>query len=122
MPWQVVLEVNRVLKPGARFFVATHPTWPPHELPWDFWRFGAEAFRVLFNRETGFELERCDEGLPCSIIPHGSADASVARHPANLGVSAIARKVRPASSDLRWLRDAEKLLGTLYPSPSSEVT
>ncbi|MDO8597350.1 MAG: methyltransferase domain-containing protein [Sulfuricaulis sp.] len=39
MPWVVVMEMNKVLKPGGVVMLATHPAWPPHELPWDFWRF-----------------------------------------------------------------------------------
>ena len=56
MPWVVVLECNRVLRDGGLFFSATHHTWPPHELPWDFWRFSRGAFGAFLNPATGFEV------------------------------------------------------------------
>ena len=49
MPWKVVVEINRVLRPGGLVFVATHPALPPHELPWDFWRFNRAAFNNAFS-------------------------------------------------------------------------
>jgi SAM-dependent methyltransferase len=118
MPWKVALELNHVLKTGGLVFVATHPAWPPHERPWDFWRFGAEAFGVLFNAQTGFELLACDEGLPCTIVPHASADSAVALEPANLGVSLIARKVGPPDPSLKWDVTPSTILSTQYPRHS----
>jgi SAM-dependent methyltransferase len=117
MPWKVAVEINRVMRAGGLLFLSTHPTWPRHELPWDFWRFGSEAFRVLFNKWTGFELIACDEGLPCSIVPHASADNAVTLEPANLGVSLIARKTGEPDPDLRWDLSLEAMLANTYPSP-----
>jgi 2-polyprenyl-3-methyl-5-hydroxy-6-metoxy-1,4-benzoquinol methylase len=56
MRWKVVLDLNHVLKPEAVVFVSTHPAWPTHERPWDFWRFSTDAMRVLFNPATGFDV------------------------------------------------------------------
>jgi SAM-dependent methyltransferase len=117
MPWKVAVEMNRVLRKGGLVFVATHPTWPPHELPWDFWRYGSEAFKVLFNAGSGFELERVTEGLPCSIIPHGSADPGVARTPGFLGVAVTARKIAEADPELRWNVSVDEILRSSYPAP-----
>lgn len=116
MPWRVAVELNKVLRPGGVVFVATHPTWPPHQRPWDFWRFGAEAFRVLFNVRTGFELLACEEGLPCTVVPHASADSAVALTNAHLGVSMMAKKIGAADASLRWDLPT-RILGTRYPSP-----
>jgi hypothetical protein len=30
-------------------YIATHPSWPPHERPWDFWRFSEEGLQVRLN-------------------------------------------------------------------------
>ena len=71
MPWKAVLEINKVMVTGGWLYIATHPCWPPHERPWDFWRFSEEAFQVLLNPVTGFEVLECSAGLPCSIVPFG---------------------------------------------------
>lgn len=43
MPWKVVLEVNKILRPNGLLFINTLHTFPLHEKPWDFWRFSEEA-------------------------------------------------------------------------------
>lgn len=55
-PWKVAMEINRVLKPGGVCYVSTHPCWPTHELPWDFWRFPLAGLRLLFSEPTGFRV------------------------------------------------------------------
>ena len=62
MPWKAVLEINAVLADGGLLFVATHQTWPPHELPWDFWRYSRQRSR------------RCSTGRPASRSSVPSAD------------------------------------------------
>jgi len=52
-PWKVALEINRVLKVGGIVFVSTHPVWPTHELPWDFWRFPVGGLSGLFSKRSG---------------------------------------------------------------------
>ncbi|MCB1985818.1 MAG: methyltransferase domain-containing protein [Burkholderiales bacterium] len=56
MPWKVALEINRVLKPGGIAYIATHHTFPVHELPWDFWRFGHDALATTFGPTQGFRV------------------------------------------------------------------
>src|SRR3954470_810057 len=34
MPWKAVLEINRIMATGGWLYIATHPSWPPHERPW----------------------------------------------------------------------------------------
>lgn len=53
MPWQVILEINKVMKEGGLLLIATVPTWPRHALPWDFWRYSKGAFKDLLNPSTG---------------------------------------------------------------------
>ena len=66
-PWKAVLELNRVMRVGGLLLVVMHPVWPPHELPWDFWRFPKGGFTGLFNAYTGFEIRECEEGLPARL-------------------------------------------------------
>jgi SAM-dependent methyltransferase len=117
MPWKVVLEINAVLAEGGLLFLATHQTWPPHELPWDYWRFSPAAFQALLNRHTGFEIVRAECGLPAMIVPMvrdvGTRD--VHRSVASLGVSVLARKVSAPRSDLRWNLTAADVTESEYP-------
>jgi SAM-dependent methyltransferase len=117
MPWKVVLEINRLLRPGGLVFVATHPALPPHELPWDFWRFNRAAFNSLFCRATGFMLLRCEEGLPCVILPLASDAAlqGTVRHRAFVGIAALARKTGSADPRLAWPVSISDILESPYP-------
>jgi SAM-dependent methyltransferase len=118
MPWKAVLEINKVMATGGWLYIATHPTWPPHERPWDFWRFSEEGFRVLLNPVTGFEILECSAGLPCSIVPFGHEPAmtGLCEQPANLGISVIAKKIGPSDRRLAWDVDVSEILDTTYPS------
>jgi hypothetical protein len=121
MPWQVVLEINRVANVGGLVFVATHPTWPLHERPWDFWRYSPDAFRILFNERTGFELLRAELGLPAAIVSLNTDEptAWLHRYEAFLGVAVVARKVAELDPGFDWgMLSAEELLSTSYPGCS----
>lgn len=119
MPWKATLEINKSLKLGGLFYVSTHPTWPLHDRPWDFFRFSTDAFRALFNRATGFEIVESTEGLPCRIIPL-AVDASLATMETNpnafLGVAMIARKISEPDPRLRWDVDLREILESNYPA------
>ncbi len=118
MPWKAILEINKVMKDGGILFVSTHPAWPPHELPWDFWRYGKGSFNVLLNRKTGFEIIQCSEGLPASIVPYGYEPPMINmhKHPAHLGITALARKIGPSASNLSWDMNITDILDTTYPA------
>jgi SAM-dependent methyltransferase len=120
MPWQAVLEINKVLRTGGLLFIATHSAWPPHELPWDFWRYFENTFKVLLNPLTGFEIVRCSEGLPCAIVPRVTEPATVGlwTSPANLVVSVVARKIGAPDPRLSWDVPLEEILRTTYPASS----
>lgn len=121
MPWKAVLEINQVMKEGGLLMISTHPTWPAHELPWDFWRFSQAAFTALLNPMTGFAILSCTEGLPCRILPLGT-DGSMNKMlgaPANLGVAVLARKISPPDSRLRWDIKTEEIISNMYPNSSS---
>jgi SAM-dependent methyltransferase len=123
MPWKAVLEINKVMSTGGWLYIATHPCWPPHERPWDFWRFSEEGFQVLLNRMTGFEILECSAGLPCSIVPFGHEESmkGLCEQRANLGISVIARKIGPSDGRLAWDVDVSEILDTDYPSSPPRV-
>jgi SAM-dependent methyltransferase len=118
MPWKAVLELNAALADGGLLFLATHPTWPPHELPWDFWRFNRGAIEVLLNETTGFRILRCDEGLLGLVLPLGSEQSTrtLERQPAYLGISVVAEKIGRPREDLSWPVAVSEILDTRYPT------
>ena len=119
-PWKAVLEINKVLKPGGLVFISTHPVWPAHELPWDFWRFPVAGLTHLFIRETGFELVRATEGLPAKAysLVSDPPTRGIFNFRLNLGVSMIARKIADYDPDkLRWDIDTGAVVESEYPPP-----
>lgn len=117
-PWKAVLEINKVTKLGGHVYISTHPSWPGHELPWDFWRFPRNGFHALFNRFTGFEIVSLTEGLPCKIYSLVD-DAPTRRNcfaTMNQGVAVIARKIDSYRSDLlKWDIEISDVVDTMYP-------
>jgi SAM-dependent methyltransferase len=122
MPWKVVLEINAVLKPGGLVYVLTHPTWPPHELPWDFWRFQPNSFWALFNRATGFELLSCTTFEPARLIPAatGLHLGGTVKTECPMGVVALAKKSGPCDERLAWPVTISEITSTMYPSKEVE--
>lgn len=118
MPWKVVLEMNKVLKPSGLVYLTTHPTWPAHELPWDFWRFQKNSFYGLFNRYTGFSIEKLEEGLPCRIVSLVDDEATrpLLYEKANLGVALIARKTGESDPELKWDVNLDDVADSSYPT------
>jgi SAM-dependent methyltransferase len=118
MPWVVVLEINKVLKPGGLVIVHTHPTWPPHELPWDFWRFQENAFWALFNQATGFEIVCTVLTTPARIFPHQRAShlLGTTKTVAPMGVTVLARKIGKSDPRLSWPLTAAEITPTRYPT------
>ncbi|NNE65422.1 MAG: class I SAM-dependent methyltransferase [Pyrinomonadaceae bacterium] len=100
--WKAALEINRVLKKGGHIMLSTHPVWPEHEMPWDFWRFPHNGFHALFNEFTGFEIVTLTEGLPCKT--YSLVDDPPTRYSffgnTNQGVAVIAKKTGSYRDDL----------------------
>lgn len=117
-PWKVVMEMNTVLKKGGLCYVSTHPVWPPHELPWDFWRFPVAGLKLLFSEAMGFRLLDATEGLPGRV--HSMVDDVPTRDlpyfELNLGVALIAEKIADYDREkIRWDLPIDAVLDTLYP-------
>jgi len=116
MPWAVVPQINRVLKPGGIGLIHTHQTLGMHDLPWDFWRFSDTAWDALFNSETGFEIvDRCLDSeqfiLPFIYRPSKRyAELSAGFE----GSSVWVKKIGPCK--LRWDVVPSDLVKTSYPN------
>jgi SAM-dependent methyltransferase len=117
MPWQAVIEINRVMKPGGLLFIATHPVIPPHEQPWDFWRYSKETFRVLLNQRTGFEILESVEGTPARILSLSRDRTTSKVHliPVHQSIAVLARKIGTPDPTLSWGMPVSSLLQTQYP-------
>ena len=55
MPWQVSLEMIKLLKPGGYIFIETHYSYSSHERPWHFFQFSENALNVLFPEKFGIK-------------------------------------------------------------------
>jgi len=122
-PWKVVLEINKVTRLNGLVFVSTHPAWPEHESPWDFWRFPRNGFHALFNYYTGFEILSLVEGLPCKLYSLVDDDSTrgVCFQTTNQGVALIARKIGEYRSDLlKWDIEVSDVIDTMYPNQQSD--
>lgn len=69
MPWKVAIEMNRAMNMGGQAFIASHATYPLHDVPWDFWRFSTDAWKGIFNRHTGFTVLDAQYRYPAQIVP-----------------------------------------------------
>jgi SAM-dependent methyltransferase len=54
-PLAVWREFHRILRPGGQVLLATPAFWPPHELPYDFYRYPEHGLRYLAST-AGFEI------------------------------------------------------------------
>lgn len=120
MPWKAVIELNRVLAPGALVFTGTHQTWPMHEEPWDFWRFSPHSWQTLYNAATGFELVEAVAGDWASIYPNrpNAITRYLPLQPAYLGAGAIARKISDTTLD--WPVPTRVATMAMYPKGELE--
>ncbi len=118
-PWKVAMETNSILRTGGLCYVGTHPTWPPHELPWDFWRFPMAGLKLLFSEPLGFRIVTAAEGIP-SRLHSLSVDAptrGVSSYELPMGVALIAEKVADYDRErIRWDIPLSAILDTVYPN------
>lgn len=115
MPWQVVCEINKVLKTGGIGLVSTHQTLGLHDAPWDFWRFSSDAWEALFNQHTGFEILASAMDFEQYVLPfvyrpnkeHAEKSAGYE------GSSVMFRKVGPTK--MEWPLVVKDIIDTTYP-------
>lgn len=55
-PKAVWREFHRILRPGGQVLLCTPSYWPPHELPYDFYRYPEHGLRYL-AKTAGFEVQ-----------------------------------------------------------------
>jgi SAM-dependent methyltransferase len=120
MPWAVIAQINRVLKPGGIVLIGTHQTVGLHDMPWDFWRFSDTAWDGLFNRLTGFEIvERVMEAeqhvLPYIFTPIKQWAERAAGFESSM---VLARKTGPCT--LAWPVTVADLTATSYPGGTED--
>jgi SAM-dependent methyltransferase len=118
-PWKVVMETNRVLRPGGICYVSTHPTWPAHELPWDFWRFPIAGLKLLFSEPMGFRVVDSAEGIPAKLhsLSLDPPTRGVSGYEMPMGVALIAEKIADYDADkIRWDIPISSILDTVYPN------
>ena len=115
MPWKFVIELNRVLKPGAVGLFTTHQCWPLHDQPWDFWRFSDTAWAGLLNAATGFEVIAARMGEPAYLVAQRCSPATAfAEHPAGALASFVFfRKI--GETRLEWPVELSAITATAYP-------
>lgn len=116
MPWKFVVELNRVLKPGAIGVFTTHQCWPLHDQPWDFWRFSDMAWTGLLNAATGFEIMAARMGEPAFVVAAKLQPVTAfAEVPAGaLASFVLFRKLSETTLD--WPVELEAITNTEYPS------
>jgi hypothetical protein len=116
MPWKVVLELNRVLKPGAIGLFTTHQCWPLHDEPWDFWRFSDTAWGSFLNAATGFEVISAQMGEPAFVVARKcTADTAFTdRNTTALASFVLFRKIGPTR--LEWPVEPGEITASAYPT------
>jgi len=121
MPWRVALEINRLLKPGGITFHATHPAWPIHEMPWDFWRFSSEGMKALFSEAVGFRVLSCSMTSPVRMYMENPLEClDLPLHRGYAGVAILAQKIRDFDENVFcWNAPLTDVVGesSHYPEP-----
>jgi hypothetical protein len=115
MPWVVACEINKLLKPGGYVFTQSHPAYPLHEEPWDFFRFSKNAWVGLFNPMTGFEVVETGYGIEAAIVPAAANDGPLQgmdKSPTYLLSACLARKV--SESIVNWSADPSTIYDLNY--------
>src|SRR3984893_7860445 len=105
MPWVAAMEINKVLTLGGITFHSSHFAWPAHAMPWDFWRFSDEGFKVLFSNALGFAASKAGLFSPVRIHPDQIVDEQrmTPLHPGFGGVAILAEKIGEVDQErFRW--------------------
>lgn len=116
MPLQVILEINKILRPGGLIYLDAPQTIGLHEMPWDFFRFSDRAWESLLNKATGFEVIKTQMTYPAHIIPMFHRGGMFSNYEATagyLGSGVLARKTGDAL--VRLDADFSQTCFGLYP-------
>jgi hypothetical protein len=115
MPWQVALEMNKVMTMGGIAFIFTHQSFPLHDEPWDYLRFSANAWPGFFNDKTGFRILEAAAAEPVYMVGQRWNPGVNHRLLPGMTVSSVlVQKI--ADSDLLWPVDASAIVKTSYPA------
>ncbi|TWG93783.1 methyltransferase family protein [Mesorhizobium sp. J18] len=115
MPWVAAYELNKVLKTGGLAYIQSHPAWPLHEEPWDFFRFSREAWSGLFNKFTGFEIVDSAYDHEASIVPRSKNNGplqGIDTQKTFLLSACIARKI--GEPLVNWSADPSEIYNIQY--------
>ncbi len=121
MPWKFVVELNRVLKPGALGVFTTHQCWPLHDQPWDFWRFSDKAWAGLLNAATGFEIIDAQMGEHCYIVAAKCHPAVAFDGGSAGGLASFVLFRKTGETALDWPVDLNAITETFYPSGTIDI-
>lgn len=115
MPWKAVIEMNRVMKPGAIGIILAPQTWPLHEEPCDYFRFSRHSWKALLNRATGFEIIKAVDGCDAYIVAkvHNLATSFGEFYTGALMSAVFFRKT--GETNLDWPVSLSSLGDDLYP-------
>ena len=115
MPWVAAQALNGVLNVGGVAYIQSHPSWPLHEEPWDFFRFSKDSWKSIFNAFTGFEIIGAGYAMEAAIVPANMDSGPLQGfddHPTYLLSACLARKVGEPTVD--WLVDPAKVYDLNY--------
>jgi hypothetical protein len=116
MPWQVILEINKILRVGGLLYIHTHQTLGLHDMPCDYWRYSVESWPALLNARTGFEIVDATMSHENYIIPQfWRPDTVGMENSAGFEVSVVvARKI--SDSTLSWDVAPGEISAAHYPT------
>lgn len=115
MPWKVALEMNKTLNDGGKALIISHPAFPLHEEPWDFFRFSKESWQGIFNVHTGFRVVDAQYQFPASVVPkygYGADWESMSQHRTYLLSGCVVEKTGPP--EVAWEAEASAVYNLNY--------
>ena len=115
MPWQVALEMNKVMKPGGVAFIHTHQTIGMHDVPWDFLRFSDTSWPGFFNEATGFDVLGTEVGHFQHIVPRAWTERYAGAEASGGWESSAVLVRKTGEPRLTWDVRLGEVIGTRYP-------